>query len=190
MKFNKDTFEIIFFARGGQGAKSAAEILAQAAAHEGKFVQAFSSYGPERSGAPTKTFIRISDHPIRNHEPVLDPDVVLVLDETLLANQDVTRNLDRDEALIVNSRKNAAELAGIVAEFKGKIYPIDATGISLSISGHPRSNTTMLGKFVKVTEKVKLENVIAEFRKIFEAKLGKEEAEKDILAIERGYDVI
>lgn len=188
MKFHKETFEVIFFARGGQGAKSAAEILAQAAAREGKFVQAFSHYGPERSGAPTKTFIRISEKPIRNHEPVLDPDAVLVLDETLLANPEIIKNLDRDEALIVNSRKGAVELAGILSKFKGKIYPIDATGISLRTSGQPRSNTVMLGKFVQVTEKVKLENVIAEFRKLFEAKLGKETVEKDILAIESGYD--
>lgn len=188
MKFNKDTFEIIFFARGGQGAKSAAEILAQAAVGEGKFVQAFSQYGPERSGAPTRTFVKISDTEIRNHEPVTDPDVVVVLDETLLSVQDVTKNLDKNESLIINSARSAAELSGILSRFKGKICPIDASGISHKIVGAPRPNTTILGKFVKVTEAIKLESVIAEFRKIFEGKLGKEDTDKNVLAIEKGYD--
>ena len=137
MKYHKDIFEVIFFARGGQGAKTAAEIIAQTATHEGKFVQAFPSFGPERSGAPTKTYLRLSDAPIRTHEPVVDPDVVLVLDDTLLSSQDVTNNLDKQEALIVNTQMEEHEVRSQIAEhggkFEGKIYPIDASGISLAI---------------------------------------------------------
>src|SRR5512133_2510001 len=83
----KDLIEIIFYARGGQGAKSAAEIMAQAAVSEGKFVQAFPSFGPERSGAPTETYLRISEKEIRTHEPIIEPDVVVVLDESLLQSE-------------------------------------------------------------------------------------------------------
>ena len=194
MKYHKDIFEVIFFARGGQGAKTAAEIIAQTATHEGKFVQVFPSFGPERSGAPTKTYLRLSDAPIRTHEPVVDPDVVLVLDDTLLSSQDVTNNLDKQEALIVNTQMEEHEVRSQIAEhggkFEGKIYPIDASGISLAIIGQPRPNTVILGKFVQVTEAVSLKSVILEFRNIFEPKVGKEAVDKNIAAIEKAYDTI
>ncbi|MFA6047840.1 MAG: 2-oxoacid:acceptor oxidoreductase family protein [Parcubacteria group bacterium] len=189
MKNGKDIFEIIFHARGGQGAKSAAEILAQAALHEGKFVQAFPSFGPERSGAPTKTYVRISNHEIRTREPIVDPDIVIVLDETLLEATKVTEGLDKNEALIINSQKPAHEI-GEMIKFNGKIYPVDANGISMEIVGQPRPNTVILGKIVKIAEIVKLESVVSEFRKIFEGKIGKENCDKNILAIERAYDTI
>jgi len=189
MKYHKDIFEIIFYARGGQGAKVAAEIIAQAAVGEGKFVQAFPQFGPERSGAPTKTFVRISDSEIRTHEPVTDPDVVVVLDETILDSEVVTDNLDRDEALIIATKKSANEIK-LKTNFEGRIYPIDANGISMEIVGQPRPNTVILGKFVQVTEIVRLESVIEEFRNIFEHKIGKEDTDKNILAIEKAYDAI
>lgn len=181
--------EIIFFARGGQGAKTAAEIIAQAAVREGKFVQAFPSFGPERSGAPTKTYLRISEKAIRSKEPIVDPDAVVVLDETLLDSQIVTDGLDKNEALIINSVKTPQEIKNII-HYEGRIYPVDANGISQSIIGQPRPNTVILGKLIKVTELVKMENAVREFRKIFEAKIGKETTEKNILAIERAYDAI
>lgn len=194
MKYHKDIFEIIFYARGGQGAKSAAEMIAQAAVKEGKFVQAFPQFGPERSGAPTKTFVRISDAEIRTHEPVTDPDIVVVVDETILDSEKVTKNLDRKEALIVNTKKDEGEIRAKLyrngEEFEGRIYPVDADGISMEIIGQPRPNTVILGKLVQVTEKVKLENVIKEFREIFESKIGKENTDKNILAIEKSYDTI
>ena len=189
MKNDKDIFEIIFHARGGQGAKSAAEILAQAALGEGKFVQAFPSFGPERSGAPTKTYVRISDREIRTREPITDPDMVIVLDETLLDGVKVTEGLDKNEALIINSQKSAHEIGEII-KFSGKIHPVDANGISMEIVGQPRPNTVILGKIVRIAEIVKLESVISEFRKIFESKIGKENCDKNILAIERAYDAV
>jgi pyruvate ferredoxin oxidoreductase gamma subunit len=194
MKYHKDIFEVIFHARGGQGAKTAAEILAQAALAQDLYVQAFPSFGPERSGAPTKTYLRISDNPIRTKEPVIDPDVVVVLDETLLDSQNVILNLDKNEALIINTTKSQSEIkekiAKISGPFEGKIYAVDASGISLEIIGQPRPNTVILGKFVQVTEAVKLESVLEEFRKIFEAKIGHEACEKNIMAIEKAYDTI
>jgi len=189
MKYHKDTMEIIFFARGGQGAKTAAEIIAQAAVAEGNFVQTFPNFGPERSGAPTKTYLRISDKPIRTKEPVVDPDVVVVLDDTLLDSQKVTEGLDKNEALIINSTKHPHEIRDII-RFEGKIHSVDANGISMAIVGQPRPNTVILGKIIKVTEIVKLESILEEFRKIFEDKIGKENCEKNILAIEKAYDSI
>ena len=194
MKYhNKNVFEIIFHARGGQGAKTAAEIIAQAATNEGKFIQSFPSFGPERSGAPTKTYVRISDSAIRTHEPVVDPDVVVVLDETLLTSVVVTDNLDKNEALVVNTKKTEQEIREILAKkskYEGMIYPVDANGISLEIVGQPRPNTVILGKLVKITEAAKLESVITEFRNIFEAKIGHEATEKNVQAIEKAYDSI
>jgi pyruvate ferredoxin oxidoreductase gamma subunit len=189
MKYHKDIFEIIFHARGGQGAKTAAEVLAQAAVGEGKYVQAFPSFGPERSGAPTKTYLKVSNNPIRNHEPVVDPDIVLVLDETLLDGTIVTTSLDANESLIINTKKPVHEIAEKIG-FKGKIHPVDANGISLEIIGQPRPNTVILGKFVKISEIVKLESVILEFRNIFEDKIGKEACDKNVMAIEKAYDAI
>ena len=189
MKYHKDIFEIIFFGRGGQGAKSAAEILAQAAFTEGKFVQAFPQFGPERSGAPTKTFVRISDTEIRTHEPVIDPDLVVVLDETILDSEEVTQGLDRNEALIINTKKADFEIKHQI-NFQGKVYPVDANGISLQIVGQARPNTVILGKIAQVAEPASLESIISEFRKIFEKKIGKENCNKNILAIEKAYDSI
>jgi pyruvate ferredoxin oxidoreductase gamma subunit len=195
MKYHKDIFEIIFYARGGQGAKVAAEIIAQAAVKEGKFVQAFPQFGPERSGAPTKTFVRISDSEIRTHEPVTDPDVVVVLDETILDSEIVTKNLSRDEALIINTKKTGEEILTKLIHseegaFQGRVYPIDANAISMEIVGQPRPNTVILGKFIQVTEAAKLESVVAEFREIFEHKIGIEATEKNVMAIEKAYDSI
>jgi pyruvate ferredoxin oxidoreductase gamma subunit len=190
MKFNKDAFEIIFFARAGQGAKTAAEIIAQSAVREGKFVQAFPFFGPERSGAPTRAYVRVSDEPIRQHEPVTDPDLVVVLDETLLSSQDVSKNLDRDESLIINTKKSPEEVRKEVNHFTGAIHSLDALSMALQITGQPSINSVILGKLIKVSEIVKLESLIEEFRKLFEKKLGKELTDKNIQAIQEGYDAI
>lgn len=194
MKYHKNIIEIIFHGRGGQGAKVAAEIVAQAAVGEGKFVQAFPSFGPERSGAPTRTYVRISEGEIRTHEPIIDPDIVVVLDETILDSEKVANNLDKNEFLIINS-KNSVEairekLVGRGENFEGKIYPVDANGISAELIGQPRPNTVILGKLIKVSEIVKLESVIREFREIFSVKIGQDLTEKNVKAIEKAYDTI
>lgn len=173
----------------------AAEIIAQAAVKEGRFVQAFPQFGPERSGAPTKTFVRISEKEIRTHEPVTDPDVVVVLDETIIDSEVVIKNLSREEALIINTKSMSEEVRAKLlhddnGSYQGRIYPIDANGISMEIVGQPRPNTVILGKFIQVTEAVKLASVIAEFREIFEQRIGPEATQKNILAIEKAYDTI
>ncbi|MDI6777948.1 MAG: 2-oxoacid:acceptor oxidoreductase family protein [Patescibacteria group bacterium] len=187
MKLGKKIFEIIFHARGGQGAKTAAELLAQAALREQKFIQAFPDFGPERTGAPIQTYVRISDEPILTHEPVVDPDVVVILDETLLGIVDATKNLDENESMIVNTmsdRETVQQKTGYI----GNIYPIDATSLSVEIIGEPRPNTAILGKLLKVSEIVKLENLVEVFREKYVDKIGQEKTEKNIQAIERAYD--
>ncbi|MDH4330617.1 MAG: 2-oxoacid:acceptor oxidoreductase family protein [Candidatus Moranbacteria bacterium] len=188
MKTDKKIFEIIIFARAGQGAKSAAEVLAQAALLEGKQVQAFPYYGPERNGAPTKAYVRISDDPIRTHEPILDPDVVLVLDDTLLGSEDVTSNLDEYESLIVNTNLSRKEVSEAVGGFDGNIKAVDATDIAMEVLGQNKPNGIMLGKLVQVSGVVKLDSLEQKFRDIFEAKIGEELTNKNIRAIQKGHD--
>lgn len=189
MKFNKNTFEIIFFARGGQGAKTASELVAHAAVREGKYVKAFPFFGPERSGAPTKMFLRVSDEPIRTQEPVVDPDVVVVLDETVMENnEEITKNLDRNESLIVNSTLSENEIRKVVPHFQGKIHAVDATHIALNVIGAPNPNMALVGKLLAVSGIVSLDSAAEIFRAVFTEKIGKELTEKNIAAMQAGYD--
>jgi pyruvate ferredoxin oxidoreductase gamma subunit len=188
MKFNKPTFEVIFFARGGQGAKTASELVAHAAVEEGSFVKAFPFYGPERSGAPTRMFLRVSDREIRTQEPVDDPDVVVVMDDTLLGGQDVTKNLDKNESLIINTKKSVEDILKYVPQFQGKIHALDATGIALEITGNPNPNTVLVGKLIGLSEVVSLESAAKIFRGVFTEKLGKDLTEKNIAAMQAGFD--
>jgi len=190
MKYNKDTFEVIFYARGGQGAKTASELVAHAAVAEGKFVKAFPFYGPERSGAPTRMFLRVSDREIRTQEPVEDPDVVVVMDDTLIGVQDVTKNLDERESLIINTKKSLTELRAALPHFSGKIHAIDATAIALEKTGNPNPNTVLVGQLIKVSEIVSLDSAAEIFREVFTEKIGQELTEKNIVAMETGYDAM
>ena len=188
MDFKKDIYQIVFFARAGQGAKSIAEVLTQAVVAEGKFAQAFSFYGPQRSGAPTKTYIKISDKEIRNHEPIIDPDAVVVLDDTLLKSENVSKNLEEDESLVINTVKEEKEIRKEVDNFKGNIKTIDANGIAMDVFGHNYVNGIVLGKLIQVIEIVKIGSVIKQFEKIFTKKIGNELTKKNLIAIEKGYD--
>lgn len=188
MKFNKNTFEVIFFARGGQGAKTASELVAHAAVLEGKYVKAFPFFGPERSGAPTKMFLRVSDEEIKTQEPVIDPDVVVVLDETVIDCQDVVKNLDKHESLIVNSKKTPEEIRKKIPHFEGRIHAIDGNSIALRITGTPNPNMVLMGQLIKISEIVSLESAKEVFRETFVPKIGKELTEKTVQAMQAGYD--
>jgi pyruvate ferredoxin oxidoreductase gamma subunit len=191
MKFNEDIINIIFLARGGQGAKTATEILAQTAVAEGKFVKAFPDFGPERSGAPIKTYLRISGQEIRTSEPITNPDVVVVLDETVLESEKFISNLNfGNGVMIVNSGKNPKEVGLMVSKFKGKIYAIDASGLAMRIIGKPTPNIAILGYLNKILELVKISDIIRVFEMIFMEKLGKEMTEKNIQALEEAYDML
>ena len=183
---NKKRYEIIIHGRGGQGAKTTAEVLAQAALRKGKQVQAFPEFGPERSGAPMKAFVRISDDPIRTHEPVVDPDCVLVLDDSIPETVVVTKNITGAEAIIVNTKMSKKDYAKKL-KFSGNVITVDASRMSLEITGENRPNTVILGKFVFVTELVDIEDVCEAFRDMYETKIGNEMTQKNIEAIEKAY---
>lgn len=185
---NKNKYKIIIYGRGGQGAKTTAEIIAQASLLDDKFIQAFPEFGPERSGAPVRSFVIISDQEIKSHQSIENPDCVLVLDEGILDSIEVTENLINGEPLIINSKKNKAEIKQKI-KAHCNIIAIDASGIAQRIIGQNRPNTVILGKFAFVTEMVKLANVIAVFREKYGQKIGQEMTEKNIQAIEVAYGV-
>ncbi len=183
---NKNRYEIIIYGRGGQGVKTAAELIVQTAISDGKFVQAFPEFGPERSGAPVKAFVRISDEPIKTHQTVENPNCILVLDDTLLDWIDVTKNLDEKEPLIINTKEDKDKVAEKVKK-ESNLITVDASGMSKEIIGEDRPNTVILGKFAFVTEKVDIEKLTEVFRQKYSEKIGEERTEKNIEAIKRAY---
>ena len=143
--------EIRWHGRGGQGAKTASLLLADAAFNTGKYVQGFPEYGPERMGAPITAYNRISDEKIRVHSNIYEPGFVAVVDETLIESVDVTAGLKDDGAIIVNTSKTPDEIKAKLNGYKGKVCTIDAKSISVDCLGRYFPNTPMLAAVVKVT---------------------------------------
>ena len=143
--------EIRWHARGGQGAKTASELLADTAFMAGKYVQGFPEYGPERMGAPITAYNRIADAKIRVHSNIYEPDFVVVLDETLIESVDCTAGLKESGAIIVNTSKSPDEIKSGLGGYKGKVCTIDARGISEDCIGRYFPNTPMLAAIVKVS---------------------------------------
>jgi pyruvate ferredoxin oxidoreductase gamma subunit len=147
--------EIRFHGRGGQGAVTSAELLAHAAISEGKYAQAFPSFGPERRGAPVMAFARISGEPIYKREQVYEPNVVIVLDSGLLSIVNVEDGMREGGVLIVNTKKSLEEFKA-KHSFSHRLCLVDATGIALEILKRPITNTTMLGAMVRATGAIDL----------------------------------
>lgn len=173
--------EIRFHGRGGQGAVTSAELLALAAIHEGKYAQAFPSFGPERRGAPVVAFCRINDKPIRIRANIYEPDLVVVLDASLLKIVNVASGL-KPEGMIVTTSKDSPEKVREILNVKNRIGVVDAVKIALEVLGLPITNTTMLGSVVKASGLVQKESFIPPFKERF----GRI-AEKNIAAFERAY---
>jgi pyruvate ferredoxin oxidoreductase gamma subunit len=150
--------ETRFHGRGGQGAVTSAELLALAAIQEGKFAQAFPSFGPERRGAPVLAFSRVDERQIRIRSQIYEPDVVLVLDSSLLEIIDVTEGLKPGGALVVNTNLPLKELAERF-HFQGKLASVDASHIARECLGRPITNTTMLGALIRATGIVDLRSM-------------------------------
>ena len=187
---SKQKYEIIVHGRGGQGAKTTAELLAQAGLKAGKFVQAFPEFGPERSGAPLRTFVRLADKFIRSHEPIVSPDAVLILDESLLNTDKVNINIDQAKLLIVNTTKSAEKIKEVLDKnekfknsFSGEVMPVDASGIAQKIIGQNRPNTVILGKFAAMNPVITVENVVSVFENKYIKKIGEEMTAKNVEAI-------
>lgn len=165
--------EIRWHGRGGQGAKSAALILADAAFNTGKYIQGFPEYGPERMGAPITAYNRISDTPIRTHSNIYEPDYVVVLDDTLLECVDVTSGLKENGAIIINTTKSIEEIKPLLKGYSGKVCTIDAKTISTEALGEYRPNTPMLGAVVKVSNIMDEDTLFANMEKSFAHKFAK-----------------
>lgn len=170
----KDLIEIRWHGRGGQGAKTASLLLADAAFNTGKFIQGFPEYGPERMGAPITAYNRISNNPIRIHSNIYKPDYVVVVDDTLLESVDVTSGLKEDGAIVINTTKGKDYLDSVLHGYKGGVYTIDARKVSLETLGNYFPNTPMLAAIVKVTgimdEKDFLEDMKGSFKHKFAKK--------------------
>jgi pyruvate ferredoxin oxidoreductase gamma subunit len=174
--------EIRFHGRGGQGAVTSAELMAQTAIGGGKYAQAFPNFGPERRGAPVMAFLRISDSPIRVREKVYNPNVVVVLDPSIMSVTKVDAGLAADGVLIINSAKPAAELRKAFG-FKQKIATVDALHIALEELKVPITNTVMMGALSKVMGVATPEQV----RGPLEERFGPGLAPKNLKAFERAY---
>lgn len=164
--------EIRWHGRGGQGAKTASLLLAEAAFDTGKFIQGFPEYGPERMGAPITAYNRISDEKITIHSNIYEPDYVVVVDETLLAPVDVTAGLSEKGAVVVNTAKDPEEIRLLLRGYKGKVCTIDARAISEEALGRYFPNVPMLGAVVKVAKLMPDEQFIEAMEKSFKHKFA------------------
>ena len=165
--------EIRWHGRGGQGAKTASLLLADAAFNTGKYIQGFPEYGPERMGAPLTAYNRISDTPIRIHSNIYYPDYVVVVDDTLLESVDVTSGLKETGAIVINTTKSKDYLEKALKGYKGDIYTIDARKISEEALGKYFPNTPMLAAIIKVAKIMTDEELLADMEGSFKHKFAK-----------------
>lgn len=166
--------EIRWHGRGGQGAKTASLLLADAAFNTGKYIQGFPEYGPERMGAPITAYNRISDEKITIHSNIYEPDYVVVVDDSLLECVDVTAGLKEDGAIVINTTKTPDEVRPLLKGYKGKVCTIDAKTISIETLGAYFPNTPMLAAIVKVSgimpEQDFLDDMVGSFKHKFAKK--------------------
>ncbi|CDA31131.1 pyruvate/ketoisovalerate oxidoreductase gamma subunit [Clostridium sp. CAG:492] len=168
-----DLIEIRWHGRGGQGAKTACLLLADAAFNTGKYIQGFPEYGPERMGAPITAYNRISNSPITIHSAIYEPNYVVVVDDTLLDTVDVTAGLKEDGAIVINTTNDAKTLKKKLNGYKGGIYTIDARSISIDALGKYFPNTPMLAAIVKVSGVIPEEQFLADMEGSFKHKFAK-----------------
>ncbi|MCL2476618.1 2-oxoacid:acceptor oxidoreductase family protein [Candidatus Bathycorpusculum sp.] len=176
--------EFRWHGRGGQGTWTASELLARTALDEGKYIQSFPEFGPERMGAPVTAFTRINNEPIRLHCAIYHPDVVVVLDNTLLKSVPVTAGIDQDDdCIIINSSEDPSTLKKSLHITHGKVWTVPATEIAIKILGTPITNTALLGVVAKATGIVTLEGIHKTLKERFRADL----AEKNFAVIQEAY---
>ena len=175
--------EFRWHGRGGQGAWTASELLARAAINEGKYIQSFPEFGPERMGAPVKAYTRISDAPIRLHCAVYNPDLAIVMDPTLLATIPVTKGLSEKGILIVNTPKDPKTMKEELKMMQGSVWTVSATDLALKILGRAITNTAMLGVVACATRIVEMESIEKAVQDRFPGPL----AEKNMGVIKEAY---
>ena len=168
-----ELIEIRWHGRGGQGAKTASLLLADAAFNTGKYIQGFPEYGPERMGAPITAYNRISTKPITIHSNIYEPDYVVVVDDTLLESVDVTAGLKPTGAIVINTTKDSEFLKEHLKGYEGEIYKIDARKISEEALGRYFPNTPMLAAIVKVSKVMSDEELLNDMKGSFKHKFAK-----------------
>ncbi|NWF52839.1 MAG: 2-oxoacid:acceptor oxidoreductase family protein [Nitrospirae bacterium] len=186
-----DFLEIRWHGRGGQGTVTAAKVLADACLSGGRYVQAFPEYGPERAGAPLRAYNRVSSKPIRMHCPVLNPQVITVVDPTLLDAVDVSEGAKEDAIFIINTPKEPEEIRKkLNTGQKQRVFTVDATKIALECIGRALPNASMLGALCKVTGLVSLEHLLEDVRKSFGKKFSQRIINGNLEATRRGYEEV
>lgn len=186
----KNLIEVRIHGRGGQGAKTASELLVETALGKGKYIQSFPEYGPERAGAPMRAFARISDQPIHIHSGITNPSIVAVIDPTLLDSIDVTEGLNEDGILLVNTDLSPKEIRKKTNFNKGKVCTVDATKIALETIGLPLPNTSILGALIKITGLIKLEDMEGKIKEKFLKKIGEKKTQGNIDSVKRAYNEV
>ena len=188
----KGLTEIRWHGRGGQGAKTAALLLADVAFSIGKYVQGFPEYGPERMGAPITAYDRISDSDIRVHSNIYDPDFVAVVDDTLLHSVDVTNGLKKDGAILINAEKNKEEILPLLKGYEGAVYTIDARKVSMETLEKYFPNTPMLAAVVKISAIMEKEVFLKEMEDSLKHKFAKkpEVLEGNMKALRMAFDEV
>jgi pyruvate ferredoxin oxidoreductase gamma subunit len=182
--------EIRWHGRGGQGAVTAAKMVAELALGEGKYFQAFPEYGPERSGAPIVAFTRVSDAPIQVYSGIEHPQIVVVLDSSLLKIVDVTKGAPDDVIVLVNSERTPAQLRKDSALKDGRLYTIAATRIAVETIKRPIPNTPMVGALTRITGLFDIDDVVTFLREDFGKKFPPKVVEGNIAAITRSYEEV
>ena len=179
-------YEVRWHGRAGQGVITSSRLLAQAALLEGKYVQAFPEFGPERLGAPISGFTRISDEAIETRSQIYNPGFVVLLDSSLLGIVSVTRGLLEKGKVIINSPKPASEMASRLSLDKDQVRTVDATHLAMEIAGRPIVNTAMLGALARVEPLASLGSIETAIKERFAGSL----AEKNIELIRRVYEMV
>ncbi|MBN2404838.1 MAG: 2-oxoacid:acceptor oxidoreductase family protein [Coriobacteriia bacterium] len=182
--------EIRWHARAGQGAVTAAKLVAETALELDQYMQAMPEYGPERMGAPIQAFTRISTIPIEIHNNIEHPDVVVVLDESLLSIVDVTRGLKEDGVVIVNTCSPAAAVRSRLGRTTGRVAAIDASGISLDKLKREMPNTPMIGALAKATGLFEVDAVCDHLTKTFGKKFTQEIIDANVASVRTAYEEV
>jgi pyruvate ferredoxin oxidoreductase gamma subunit len=185
----KDIFEITIIGRGGQGSKTTSEVIASTALRFGKYMQAFSEYGAERSGAPMNSYVRISDKPITIHATIIDADLTVIMDDSLIEMAMCKRP---DAMLVVNTAKTPAQIREILGMKTGRVFTVNSTAISIEVMGVNIPNTPTAGAISKAAGEhiVKKEQLEKELRDKLEKKIGREAMDKNIICLNRGYNEV
>lgn len=183
--------EIRWHARAGQGAVTAASLVAETALSQGRYMQAMPEYGPERTGAPLKAFTRVCDDPIDVHNNIINPQIVVVLDETLLALVDVTEGMKEDGTVILNTRMEPAkarEVLGVPDTVK--VATVDATGIALDTIKRDIPNTPIVGALSAVTGVVPVQAVKDKLVQTFGEKFSQEVIDANLASVDRAFEEV